>query len=424
MVGRFYVVVDEQIGSAAAAGTVEFRPAVRAFVPGVDIEPGKFFGDLQIESLIVNIAHAVLLLAYELVAGIDIALRRDGHVFAPGAAAADPLDNAGPLGQIDVEMEEIEIAAVHHDLRQLFIFCADGGQIFLPQGVVVLIFHRHGFDGDLVEAFVRNGEDILCEVEIFPGKRAAEIKVFIPSLGHELFEFRHDHIVAALAVGRHAEAVVHLFAAVQGQNAVVHFPIDIIDGIVVQQDAVRRDGEAEMLSAFGLPGAGVGHRFFHHIHGHQRLAAEEIDFDVAARSGALDDEVDGGFGGVRIHQKAAGAEIAGGSKAVFAAEIAVVGYVQAQRLDGRVPDDRHGGIDIVRVGEQFAAGNELLQLPIAFFQRRAAVLRQFFADCVQGCGFVLHGLYHRIGGVVQDMDGAAVDIHCDVLSQQRKGMYH
>ena len=121
MVGRFYVVVDEQIGSAAAAGTVEFRPAVRAFVPGVDIEPGKFFGDLQIESLIVNIAHAVLLLAHELVAGIDIALRRDGHVFAPGAAAADPLDNAGPLGQIDVEMEEIEIATVHHDLRQLFL---------------------------------------------------------------------------------------------------------------------------------------------------------------------------------------------------------------------------------------------------------------------------------------------------------------
>ena len=42
-----------------------------------------------------------LLLADELVAGIDVAVRRDGNVLVAGAAAAQTLDHARALIQID-----------------------------------------------------------------------------------------------------------------------------------------------------------------------------------------------------------------------------------------------------------------------------------------------------------------------------------
>ena len=95
MVRLFYVSIDKQVGGAAAAGAVEAGPAVLAVLSGIDIQVGEGLGDLHVEGALIEVAQLVVLVAHKLVAGVDIPFRRDGHVLAAGAAAAQPLDDAG-----------------------------------------------------------------------------------------------------------------------------------------------------------------------------------------------------------------------------------------------------------------------------------------------------------------------------------------
>ena len=83
---------------------------------------------------------------------------------------------------------------------------------------------------------------------------------------------------------------------------------------------------------------------------HQRLPAEEVHLNVPPLAGLLHHPVDGPLGGIKVHGHAvAGAEVASRGKAVAAAQVAVVGDMQAQGLHHRRLGQGHGGsrVDVV-----------------------------------------------------------------------------
>ena len=101
-VGLFYVAIDKQVGRATPTRAVEPCPAIPALLPGVDVQSGKAARQLLIEGAIIKAAQLVVLVAYKLVAGVNVPLRGDSHILAARPAAPQALDHAGALGQIHV----------------------------------------------------------------------------------------------------------------------------------------------------------------------------------------------------------------------------------------------------------------------------------------------------------------------------------
>ena len=66
-------------------------------------------------------AHAELLFSHKLVAGVDISVGGNGYIFAARAAAPQPFDDAGPLRQVHVEVEKVDVLSLHQRLGQLLI---------------------------------------------------------------------------------------------------------------------------------------------------------------------------------------------------------------------------------------------------------------------------------------------------------------
>ena len=101
-----------------------------------------------------------------------------------------------------------------------------------------------------------------------------------------------------------------------------------------------------------------------------------------------------------------------------------MGNVQAQRFDRRIFNHGHRRVDIVRWRKQLPFGNQFLQLSITFGNTLRAVLSERCNNLIQRrCSF-LHLPEHMIGDFIKNMYGAAIDVHSNVLSQQRKGMDH
>ena len=116
LVGPCYVAIDKQIGCGASAAAIKPRPALPAGGTGIDILLGKLSRNLHIKGAVIDAAHAELLFSHKLVAGVDVSVRRDGHILAASAAAPQPLDDAGALGQVHVEVEEIDILPLQQGL--------------------------------------------------------------------------------------------------------------------------------------------------------------------------------------------------------------------------------------------------------------------------------------------------------------------
>ena len=74
-VGLFYVAIDKQVGRATPTRAVEPCPAIPALLPGVDVQSGKAARQLLIEGAIIKAAQLVVLVAYKLVAGVNVPLR-------------------------------------------------------------------------------------------------------------------------------------------------------------------------------------------------------------------------------------------------------------------------------------------------------------------------------------------------------------
>ena len=81
----------------------------------------------------------------------------------------------------------------------------------------------------------------------------------------------------------------------------------------------------------------VSYQVLHDLPVHQRLAAEEIHFQVPALSGILDQEIQRFLSHLIGHKRPASVVFAFFREAVFTRQVAVVGDVETERLHHRLP---------------------------------------------------------------------------------------
>ena len=273
-------------------------------------------------------------------------------------------------------------------------------------------------------------EDVVGEVGVVVGVGAAHVIVLVAALFHKLLELRHDGVIAAVACVVLAEAVMDFLAAIEAQHDIVALLVAEVDDIVVDEHTVGGHGEAEVLVVDLLLLAAVGDELFDHVEVHQRLAAEEIDLEVAAGAGVLDEEVHSPLAHLEAHQGAVALIAALRGEAVGAVEVAGVGDVEAERLDHRLAVLEVESHVLVDVGSPKLAGG---------FQRGHILeaLAQVGLGDVGAVGILCqHGGHDLVGRVffvhrndvvshvVHDMDRAAAAVQHDVISVQLILMYH
>ena len=381
-----------------------------------------------------DVAHQVLGVADELVAGVEVAPGGDSHVLGAGAAAGDALVDAGAAGEVDHVMVEGEAAALavalYHLLGEDLVLLLQDGQVLGSEGAGVGGLGDDRFHAQLREAEVGHVEDVVGEVGVVVGVGAAHVIVLVAALFHELLELRHDGVIAAVACVVLAEAVMDFLAAIEAQHDIVALLVAEVDDIVVDEHTVGGHGEAEVLVVDLLLLAAVGDELFDHVEVHQRLTAEEIDLEVAAGAGVLDEEVHGPLAHLEAHQGAVALIAALRGEAVGAVEVAGVGDVEAERLDHRLAVFEVESHVFVDVGSPKLAGG---------FQRGHVLeaLAQVGLGDVGAVGILCqHGGHDLVGRVlfvhrndvvshvVHDMDRAAAAVQHDVISVQLILMYH
>ena len=192
---------------------------------------------------------------------------------------------------------------LQHLFCEKLVLRLHGFDILRRQGGGIVRGAHHRLHGKLREAQVRHVEQIVCEIGVCVGEGAAHI-IALPAPGfHELLEFRHDPVIAAVSGVIHPKPVVNLFSAVQGQHHVRHLPVRKFDHVVVNEHTVRGEGEAEVLAPLLFHASCVGNEPFYHVPVHKRLAAEEIHLQVPAASGVGDQEVQGLTAHLEGHQR-------------------------------------------------------------------------------------------------------------------------
>ena len=175
-------------------------------------------------------------------------------------------------------------------------------------------------------------EEVVRKVGVVVRVGAAHVIALVPALCDEALEVRHDAVIAAVARDVDAEAVVDLLAAVEGEHDVVHLAVAEVRDLVVEQHAVRREGEAEILARVLFDGARVGDEVLDYLPVHERFAAEEVDLEVPPVAGVLDEEVERPLADVEGHDGPLAVVLALAGEAVGAVEVAGVGDVEAEGL--------------------------------------------------------------------------------------------
>ena len=418
----------------AAAGAVELGPAVLALRAGVGVAVLELIPHGGVGDALPDVAHPVLGVADELVAGVQVAPGGHGHVLGAGAAARNALVDAGAAGQVDHVMVEGKAAALavalDHFLGQDLILLLQDGQVGLGQGAGVVRLADHRLHAQLSETEVCHVEDVVGEVGVEVGVGAAHVVALVAALPDELLELGHDGVIAAVARVVLAEAVVDLLAAIEAQDDIVALLVAEVDHILVDQHPVGGHGEAEVLVVDLLLLAAVGHQLLHHLKVHQRLTTEEIDFEVAAGAGVLDEEIHGALAHLKAHQRTVALIAALRGEAVGAVQVAGVGHMQAERLDH--------GVAVLEVEGHVGVGIGAPQL--ARLLQRGHILQALAQVGLGHVGAVAvlfeHGRYDRIGGallvqgddvirhIVHHMHRAAAGVQHDVIAVQLILMYH
>ena len=102
---------------------------------------------------------------------------------------------------------------------------------------------------------------------------------------------------------------------------------------------------------------------FNHLPVHQRLAAEEIDFQVPAVSGIGDQEIQRFLANLKAHQRSASMILALFCKAVLTGKVAVMRDMQAECLDNRLALlEIHNEVFVNVSGKEFFLIDELLNV--------------------------------------------------------------
>ena len=91
------------VGMASAAAE-KLGPALTAFRLVEDVHIAEQRRQRIIGHAFIDVADDVSVLAYKLVAGIDIAIGDDTHILMAGAAAAQPFGNAGTAVEVHDEV--------------------------------------------------------------------------------------------------------------------------------------------------------------------------------------------------------------------------------------------------------------------------------------------------------------------------------
>ena len=417
-----------------AARAVELGPAVLALGAGVGVAVLELIPHGGVGDALPDVAHQVLGVADELVTGVEVAPGGDGHVLGAGAATGDALVDAGAAGEVDHVMVEGKAAALavalYHLLGEDLVLLLQDGQVLGGEGAGVGGLGDDRLHAQLREAEVGHVEDVVGEVGVVVGVGAAHVIVLVTALFHELLKLRHDGVIAAVACVVLAEAVMDFLAAIEAQHDIVALLVAEVDDIVIDEHTVGGHGEAEVLVVDLLLLAAVGDELFDHVEVHQRLAAEEIDLEVAAGAGVLDEEVHSPLAHLEAHQGAVALIAALRGEAVGAVEVAGVGDVEAERLDHRLAVlevERHVLVDVG--SPKFAGGFQRGHVLEALAQVGLGDVGAVGILCQHG-GHDLVGrvfFVHRndvVSHVVHDMDRAAAAVQHDVISVQLILMYH
>ena len=281
----------------AATGAVQPRPTFPTVGVGHDVASVELFPKLGIRDALPHVAHRVVRIVHELMAGEQLPPGGHGQVLRAGAAAGHALVQAGAAGEIQHVVVEGEgpplLLPLEHLLGQDLILRKELGQVLFRQGPGLAGGTDHRLHAQLGEAQVGHVEDVVGEVHVVVGEGPAHIIAQIAPFFHKTLEFGDNDVIAANPGEVFPQAVVDLFPAVQAEDDVVHLLVAELRHLIVQQDAVGGQGEAEILVVDGLLGAGVGHQVFHHLPVHQRLTAEEVHLQIDAGAGLGNQKVQG-----------------------------------------------------------------------------------------------------------------------------------
>ena len=397
----------------AAAAAEELGPAVAADGLVEDVHVAEERRQFRIGHAVIDVADDIVVLADELMTGIDVAVGDDAHVFMAGTTAAQALGDAGTAIEVHDEVVINEGPAFIHafqvEIGQAVVFFINAGQVIIGDGIGQVVADD-GFHGQAFKAEVSHVFYVFGEIEIVFCIRPADVIFFTVAVFRRIDLIVGTGLVRAVTAGIGTHAVVYFRTTVEAQDEADVIIRQILDLGRVEEHAVRRQGQLEyfIVDLFLFPDVLDG--LLDDAEVHQRFAAEEVDFAVLAFAfGALDEQVDSVFGYVEAHEfPLVRIVIALGGKAVLTAQVAIVGNVQAERFDDRFffGDDlevfRH------RCKEHFLF-DELIQFAQGFVQILFIIRPgKGLIDSVF-IGTVID-VEDIVGHLVDDVDDAAVDV--------------
>ena len=323
--------------SSTTAGAVKLSPAILAFGSCVCVAGAEFILYGGIGYTVPDIAEAVFGITDELMAGEKLTPRRYRHIFRAGAATRDALVDAGTVFEVEHIMIEREASAflfaAEHFLCEDLVLLEKLGEIFLGECVGIVGRTYDGLHAEFGEAEVSHVEQVVGKVHSVVCERTANVVILAAALFNETLEIGHDGIVAALARVVFAEMVVDFLASVKAEHDVVHFLIQEVDDFIVDQNAVGREGEAEVLVVLLFNASCVSNELLDDVPVHEGLAAEEVNLKVSSRARIFDQKIESLFTDFKAHQRAFALIFALAGKAVGAVQIAGVRNVETERLD-------------------------------------------------------------------------------------------
>ena len=365
--------------------------------------------------------------------GIEIAPRRDRHVFRAGAAAGNAFVDARTARQVDhvmVEGERFALAlSLDHTVAEKLILHFDRFDILRGKRIRLIRRAHHRLHAQLGESERKHGVDILHEIGIRMGKRAADIVIFAAARFDKTLKLRNDGVPASAPRVIDAQTVVDLAASVKAEHHVRHFAVCKVDHIVVDEHSVRREREAEILFFLLFDAARIHDELLHDIPIHERLAAEEVHLEIPPCSRIFNEKIERAPTDVKAHQRAVAVKFALTCEAVGAVQIAGVGDVKAERFYD-IPAFR---LEHVRHRLERVLGEQLSLI------LQSADIRKTFGDITvadtvvfsgeRGDDLILsesaarHG-YYFIGGIVHGVNGAGTGVKNYVVPVQFVLMYH
>lgn len=112
LVGFVDIALEMIVVRRATAAANKFGETVAAFFAREKTGRRELIPDFAVEFTRIDVAHKEIFIAYELVAGINIAVGGDGEILVARAAGGNLLLQAHSALEVDIEMEEIETFAL------------------------------------------------------------------------------------------------------------------------------------------------------------------------------------------------------------------------------------------------------------------------------------------------------------------------